>query len=979
MAKRRVRGSKRERPVRARKQRRSARKAAVATRTRERTPQAAGIVEEPWAPSPFALWTQRFDDPSGYNPSALLLRHPTAPFVARAPQDDESSLQTIAHDYLQQAKNKCPSLGIPQTWVDALDPQNADPSFGWLPLKWPPDDFTQDNAGDPFVSFRINATSMDGTKLPDDTVVLLATEKLPFFLPAGEIVIRALGSGHGIRVVAHTQKDQNGVEVRITGMSASVPRITLAQAGRSIQDKITSLFQDPGAREALQAEMARSAGLTNSSSMQIRGVRLVEIDGETRFEIRSTAVTTPTQPIPYYYLFLQQEGSLALVSKVELVADATAGNAGVFLTDPASQGGAKDIVKRRPTRSKDALNNYRREEPITNGEKVPLYYPTQAFPEDVVVVCPGFSFEDTGLAQGTPKSVDLPGTANIPEVRSNDFAAISAYWNVEQLFLRLAAYGLNNTTDSHGNPTYPYFRIAKLPLKLRYRAGVPPGRGKDGQTVNARVFVDGWNTSFVGPTPPGDRPEVTIHSALANLSTREREPRQAKVPATPTEAFEDRSPAEPLGIADDPRWMWHEIGHVLLMACVGYLQFPFAHSAGDALAAIVGDAESELARDNTVWRGATFPWVFIPRRHDRSVLQGWSWSGSMHYAAAQVPPAQQLRRKGYWTEQILSSSLFRLYRCIGGDTNGRPDPRYSGARESASHYTVYLIMRGIQIYGTYDVLSRSEPDHLVSALMDADIGTGVWDVLFPDFASKPIQNFTFHRIGGCVHKVIRWAFEAQGMYGPMLRNAPGLPPPVDIYIKDLRPTVDHTAYGNIDYGEGSYMPVPLNHQLNANDPAPLWQADPNAIVVAGNGDISVVVRNRGTNRANGVSVAVWWHTWAVGQPLPDVDVNLPSTSWKLLTAPGNPPAQSIDAGKKKTFAVPRVPPAAGNSYLLFAQATCADDPANTDPTTGLPCSQQSTPLVDLVANDNNLGLRVVVTPARAHAIRAKRAIRPGRA
>jgi hypothetical protein len=43
----------------------------------------------------------------------------------------------------------------------------------------------------------------------------------------------------------------------------------------------------------------------------------------------------------------------------------------------------------------------------------------------------------------------------------------------------------------------------------------------------------------------------------------------------------------------------------------------------------------------------------------------------------------------------------------------------------------------------------------------------------------------------------------------------------------------------------------------------------------------------------------------------------------------------------------------------MARATCADDRANTDPTTCLPCSRQSTPLIDLIAGDNNLGLRVI--------------------
>jgi hypothetical protein len=48
--------------------------------------------------------------------------------------------------------------------------------------------------------------------------------------------------------------------------------------------------------------------------------------------------------------------------------------------------------------------------------------------------------------------------------------------------------------------------------------------------------------------------------------------------------------------------------------------------------------------------------------------------------------------------------------------------------------------------------------------------------------------------------------------------------------------------------------------------------------------------------------------------------------------------------------------------LILAAATCPADPANTDAATGLPCSMHETPIVDLVAGDNNLGLRLHVVP-----------------
>ena len=153
---------------------------------------------------------------------------------------------------------------------------------------------------------------------------------------------------------------------------------------------------------------------------------------------------------------------------------------------------------------------------------------------------------------------------------------------------RLKAYGLG---------VGPYFGMAKLPLKVAYRSGIVPGPGKDGQVVNARVYPENWRADLAGPTKLGSCPSLTVHLALANLNHRARKPWDG----------DNRSPAEPIGIAADARWIWHEIGHVALMASVGELEFRFAHSAGDALAAIAMVPYSQLAAD-PVARGLTFPW-----------------------------------------------------------------------------------------------------------------------------------------------------------------------------------------------------------------------------------------------------------------------------------------------------------------------------------------------------------------------------------
>ena len=129
-----------------------------------------------------------------------------------------------------------------------------------------------------------------------------------------------------------------------------------------------------------------------------------------------------------------------------------------------------------------------------------------------VVVCPGFVLEDRGATPGDPKVVPLPDT-DAPRIRSNDFAAISAYQNVKRFFQRLEAYGLGGRR---------YFQVAKLPLKLFYRSGIQPGPGKDGQTVNARVRVEGWKADFEGPTKAGEHPKFKCTSLWA-ICRRERE------------------------------------------------------------------------------------------------------------------------------------------------------------------------------------------------------------------------------------------------------------------------------------------------------------------------------------------------------------------------------------------------------------------------------------------------------------------------
>jgi len=939
-----------------------------------------------WNPSKFALWSQRWGDSSNA-PTSILLRHPTAPFptapriVDTIEAIDDDYMQTLGAQYLDAVRenpNIDPPIDLPPVQKSSLNVllERDSGFFRWLPIGWPSEQPDDPNAGDPFVSFRVERRSPEGDLL-DQTVILLASEWIPDPNPDRKKPGYYLGSGFGIRVVAHVRPTGGKFEVRITGLTASLPYgpYSTVEVFSLVEGKQFAPIFNKDTLTQVTTEMSMQLGLKNQS-VSIRGARIAAASDKTASvpRVQWQATSKPeteggrTKATPYSFVFSGTPTEAgALVSKVELVADATTpGHAWVFPLDPASQEPPTDLRKRRPTRSEAELDLYRDDEEIIAQETDWLIYPEPPHPEPAgfiedarVVVCPGFVLADRPPPPYPlppppyPKTVDLPDAPNTPPIRSNDFSAINAYNNVRQFFKRLEAYGIDAAS---------YFRIASLPLKVFYRSGVRPGPGKDGQTVNARILPEGWPVDYVGPTKLGDRPILQMHLALADLSTRARKPWDGT----------NRSQAEPLGIAADARWIWHEIGHVLLMCSVGELEFRFAHSAGDALAAIVSDPQSQLAGDAN-WRGATFPWVFTPRRHDRCVSHGWSWGGSLHYAMSQVPDSTPPRRKGYWSEQILSSSLFRLYRSIGGDTMvGTQNPLAQSVRESASNYSVYLIMRGIQILPTSTTVLTDNPDQFVTALIDADIGTiswdVQWDVTFPPPKNPPptsgkysTEYFSFHRIGGCVHKVIRWAFEAQGLYAVAgtITNAPGLPPPVDVYILDRRPLSEATPYGDIAYGPGSYNPVSLDWDpgQSGSDVPPLWQADQSAIVVSG-GNISVLVGNRGSEQATNVLVSVWWHAWPANTAPPKWD---PHTWTPCTPSPG--PGKTVGAGAPPVnFDFTFNPPPAGTRYLVLAIATCGDDLANTDTTTSLPCSQLPTELIDLVSNDNNLGLIVIGRP-----------------
>ena len=218
--------------------------------------------------------------------------------------------------------------------------------------------------------------------------------------------------------------------------------------------------------------------------------------------------------------------------------------------------------------------------------------------------------------------------------------------------------------------------------------------------------------------------------------------------------------------ATDPRLVWHEFGHVLLFArdprSNGRL--PFAHGIGDALAAIHFDPDSAVRGDSAL-RGLCFPWFRdyrphrIGRRHDWRFdePQGMIWSR-----------LDRDSRSEYQREEVLSSTLFRVYRTAGGDSTS------AVRRRLASNYILFLIVQAI---GAAKLEALNGPHELRDLLIAADAG---------------IDRGAFEDIPrGALGKVIEWAFEEQGLdawedeTGVWRRS----PPPVDVFI-DSAPQLD---------------------------------------------------------------------------------------------------------------------------------------------------------------------------------------------
>jgi hypothetical protein len=900
-----------------------------------------------WDPGPHAISFESFGGKSDPRRPIVVVSHPTAPFVRPCEEDwSELLMGQTAHAYLVQlnsritARGYSEGLGLPSGWLDALDPSRPGCDFGWLPitpaLSRPVNvDAARRAASHYLVRRRINDGTPDAESeilVADETVILVAGDR---WIEKG--IWNSTGSGFGLRVVLHLRDCNDRREITICGMTAHLPHtpyVMLYELAKESSHVVQSasgvrgFVEGAAPRIAETLQLAHSGGPDGLIFDEFRYFRHMESDNDKShigigLEVAGLGVSHLAADRETSYRFRARlrwiEGEI-IAEPIMRRAMVTGVAVRVFEQDPASW---RDPA--RPFgRGHDELWGSTRVTRDLDRFRIDAAVPAELESKHGdfrVRNCPRFVRSDPDNEE--PRKIAERAAGHPP--RSDDQSAVDAYYNFTDIFEVMRGLGLVPKL---------YFRACQLPVSVFYRSGVRPGPGKSGRTVNAWVRLRKPETK--GLTQDLRLP-IEVHLALANLSRRWRDPdRPSK-----------NRWGESLGIAACERWIMHEFGHVLIAAACGSdpPEFRFAHSLGDGLAAVWADPMSRHANQQDPvavrLRGYTFPWVFASRRHDREVGKGWSWSGSFQLPVTEAPEIGIANYKSYLSEQILSTTLFRVYRCLGGDTltydRQQPD---ANRRRAASHVVLYLAMRAIESLG--HVPLRAE--ELEAAMIDADVGltTPLRDPMNP---SSKLW------VGGRAHKVVRWAFEAQGMHPPMpnaIHNAPGTPPPVDIYVSDRRQNETPSEPAFVSADPGNYQPVSLDWSETA-----CWYSDRDPRI-----------GNRGNQPATDIRVRFWRGILAATTPSRGDLVTKSTIRW--VEEKFGQQREPLAGGEARALPLPFDFPseADGEENIVLIELSCADDRANTDPLARLPTAvarmadlpTDPRELADLVATDNNLGL-----------------------
>jgi zinc metalloprotease ZmpB len=353
----------------------------------------------------------------------------------------------------------------------------------------------------------------------------------------------------------------------------------------------------------------------------------------------------------------------------------------------------------------------------------------------------------------------------------------------------------------------------------------------------------------------------------------------------------------PLGRAVDKYVHWHEIGgHGILWDHVDSPNFGFSHSAGDGLAGLQNDPESLLREMGLVERFRYTPFRPI-RWMNRDVAAGWGWGGANDTG-------------GYNSEEILATTHFRIYRSIGGDSDDL------ARRRLASRVVSYLILRAVG-----DLTPLTNPAS-ADAWCTRLIATDAFD-----WTSEGLT-------GGAYHKVIRWAFEVQGLFRPpgAPTTDPGAPPQVDVYIDDGRAGT-----------YGPYLAVFTNTADIWNRQFPDGGTSHEEPLAGFPSFVYVRVRNRGTASATDPSVKLFQADPASGLGWPG--------AWTPAATAQLAAAGSIPSGGQTIVGPFSWSPASPGPIGLLASAAATGDASNADTISG-PIEHWR-----LIPNDNNIAQR----------------------
>lgn len=503
-------------------------------------------------------------------------------------------------------------------------------------------------------------------------------------------------------------------------------------------------------------------------------------------------------------------------------------NGMVFRVDPITASG--DATK-SPDQGDAILNPFRSTVVLPN-----LNAPVNGV-QSLIGPRTAISEEETPVVNGP----QLPAGNNFDfNVRTNDFAAVNAYYHTERFF---------QVVESLGFPIASYFNGTSFPVEIDHRGM--------GTAINAHCVGNG--TGGID------------HCCYALNDTTNL--------------------ANPIGRACDSRVHWHELGgHGVLYEHVNGPNFGFAHSAGDSLSAIFHDPDS-----NAPDRFRYAPWNPVnTRRFDRAVSAGWGWGGANDVG-------------GYSSEEILATTLFRLYRSIGGDSAD------VNRRRFASRMTMYLILRAIST-----LTPATNPNNALgfaNALMAVDL-----------------LNWTSEGVfGGAYNKVIRWAFEKQNLFG-------GKPPAVDVYIDDGRK------------GEYQYQASHWNTTTIWNRTSPDGGTTHQSPILGATNFVYVKIRNRGTTTAQNVVVKGFHCKPGAGLVWPNDLQPMLTPSIAAGTLSGNNAQEKIVG----PFKWKPVTNAFGHDCLMMI-VSANGDPSNVDQFT----AGETIPEWRLVPNDNNIGQRNV--------------------